>query len=86
MDATFAGPICIRPLSHGADLEIHSMTKYINGHGDSLGGCVLGRTALIDQIKELGIDKFNDACRGVSGVLPRYPLRVVSRPEEPSPA
>ena len=42
VDATFAGPVCIRPLSHGADLEIHSMTKYINGHGDSLGGCVLG--------------------------------------------
>ena len=53
VDATFAGPICIYPIKHGADLEIHSMTKYINGHGDSLGGCVLGRTELINRVKEL---------------------------------
>jgi len=52
VDCTFAGPICIYPLKHGADLEIHSMTKYINGHGDSLGGCVLGNHELIYKIKE----------------------------------
>ena len=55
VDATFAGPICVYPLKHGADLEVHSMTKYINGHGDSLGGCVMGKTKLIDQIKELAM-------------------------------
>ena len=42
-------------MKHGADLEIHSMTKYINGHGDSLGGCVLGNTSLIDPLKELAM-------------------------------
>jgi len=52
VDATFAGPICLYPLKLGADLEIHSMTKYINGHGDSLGGCVLGRAELLAKIKE----------------------------------
>lgn len=55
VDTTFAGPICIYPLDHGADLEIHSMTKYINGHGDSLGGCVLGSKELIAEIKELAM-------------------------------
>ncbi len=43
VDGTFASPICQSPLELGADLLIHSMTKYINGHGDSLGGCVLGK-------------------------------------------
>lgn len=52
VDATFAGPISIHPLKHGADLEIHSMTKYINGHGDSLGGCVMGSKELLAKIKE----------------------------------
>lgn len=72
VDATFAGPICIRPLSHGADLEIHSMTKYINGHGDSLGGCVLGRTALIDQIKELAMVNYG-------GILSPFNAWLVAR-------
>lgn len=61
VDATFAGPICIFPLQLGADLEIHSMTKYINGHGDSLGGCVLGRKELIDQVKEIAMVNFGGA-------------------------
>ena len=72
VDATFAGPICIRPLSHGADLEIHSMTKYINGHGDSLGGCVLGRTELIDQIKELAMVNYG-------GILSPFNVWLVAR-------
>ena len=55
VDAAFAGPVSIFPLRHGAALEIHSMTKYINGHGDSLGGCVLGNTDLIDRLKELAM-------------------------------
>ena len=72
VDATFAGPICIRPISHGADLEIHSMTKYINGHGDSLGGCVLGRTELIDQIKELAMVNYG-------GILSPFNAWLVAR-------
>ena len=72
VDATFAGPVCIRPLSHGADLEIHSMTKYINGHGDSLGGCVLGRTELIDQIKELAMVNYG-------GILSPFNAWLVAR-------
>lgn len=81
VDATFAGPICIKPLSLGADLEIHSMTKYINGHGDSLGGCVLGRTELLEQVKNVAMVNFGGIlspfnawliCRGLTTV----PLRM----------
>lgn len=72
VDATFAGPICIFPIKHGADLEIHSMTKYINGHGDSLGGCVLGRTELIDQVKELAMVNYG-------GILSPFNAWLVAR-------
>jgi len=58
VDSTFATPILQKPLALGADLCIHSMTKYINGHGDCLGGCVLGSTALINQIKEQAMVNF----------------------------
>ena len=72
VDATFAGPICIYPLEHGADLEIHSMTKYINGHGDSLGGCVLGSTELIDMVKELAMVNYG-------GILSPFNAWLVAR-------
>jgi cystathionine beta-lyase/cystathionine gamma-synthase len=41
----------VRPLALGADLVIHSLTKYINRHGDAMGGAVIGSQHLIDQIK-----------------------------------
>ena len=52
VDSTFASPLYLKPLSLGADLVVHSMTKYINGHGDALGGCILGDKSLINIIKE----------------------------------
>ena len=72
VDATFAGPICLYPLRHGADLEIHSMTKSINGHGDALGGCVLGRRALLDQVKEIAMVNFG-------GVLSPFNAWIIAR-------
>ena len=51
VDSTFASPYLQRPLALGADLVIHSLTKYINGHGDAMGGAVIGRSELIDVIK-----------------------------------
>ncbi len=72
VDATFAGPICLKPLGMGADLEVHSMTKYINGHGDSLGGCVLGSKALIKDIKEIAMVNFG-------GILSPYNAWLISR-------
>ncbi|MFP3913289.1 MAG: trans-sulfuration enzyme family protein [Actinomycetota bacterium] len=41
VDSTFATPIATRPLELGADYVVHSLTKYIGGHGDALGGAVL---------------------------------------------
>ena len=41
IDNTFASPYCQRPLSFGFDLVVHSVTKYINGHSDMIGGIVV---------------------------------------------
>jgi cystathionine beta-lyase/cystathionine gamma-synthase len=42
-DSTYATPISTQPLSLGADFVMHSLTKYIGGHGDAMGGCIVGR-------------------------------------------
>lgn len=39
------------PVDHGVDLVIRSLTKFINGHGDALGGAVIGRNALISRLR-----------------------------------
>jgi cystathionine gamma-synthase len=44
IDGTFSSPIFLRPLALGADIFVHSVTKYINGHGDALGGCAKFKT------------------------------------------
>ena len=41
VDNTFASPCLQRPIQHGADLVVHSTTKYLNGHSDSIGGVVI---------------------------------------------
>src|SRR5690606_2340707 len=41
VDNTFASPILQRPLEHGADIVMHSATKYLNGHSDMVGGMVV---------------------------------------------
>ncbi|MDR1746833.1 MAG: PLP-dependent aspartate aminotransferase family protein [Tannerella sp.] len=45
VDSTFATPAATKPLSLGADFVIHSLTKYLGGHGDALGGAIIGRKA-----------------------------------------
>lgn len=51
VDSTMASPINFRPLEHGADVVIHSATKYLNGHHDILSGVVLGGSAFIDEVR-----------------------------------
>ena len=51
VDSTFASPIATRPLALGADLVLHSLTKYIGGHGDAMGGSVCGKQALIGPLR-----------------------------------
>jgi cystathionine beta-lyase/cystathionine gamma-synthase len=50
VDSTFASPINLRPLKHGADVVIHSATKYLNGHHDMLGGVVCGTAPYIEEV------------------------------------
>jgi len=50
VDSTFAGPMVQRPLEHGVDLVLHSATKGLAGHNDSLLGVVAGNADLIDPI------------------------------------
>ncbi|MDC8450201.1 MAG: aminotransferase class I/II-fold pyridoxal phosphate-dependent enzyme [Nitrospira sp.] len=51
VDNTFASPYFQRPLDLGADLSLHSATKYLNGHGDMIGGIVVARPELADRIR-----------------------------------
>jgi len=51
VDNTFASPALQNPLERGADLVIHSATKYLGGHGDLLGGVVTGSRETIDRIR-----------------------------------
>ena len=50
VDNTFATPVNHRPLEHGADLELHSATKYLGGHHDLIAGAVAGREELIARV------------------------------------
>lgn len=51
VDSTFATPINFRPLEHGADVVIHSATKYLNGHNDVVAGVVLGTSSYIEEVR-----------------------------------
>ncbi|WP_425339448.1 trans-sulfuration enzyme family protein [Mesorhizobium australicum] len=55
VDSTFASPALQRPLELGADIVIHSLTKYINGHGDALGGFILGDAKTLHLLRETGL-------------------------------
>ena len=62
VDSNFAPPPIQRPLELGADLVIHSLTKYINGHGDTLGGAIIGPKSIIEKIHFPGMPCFTGAC------------------------
>lgn len=53
IDNTFASPYVCQPLSLGADLSIHSLTKYLNGHSDVMGGVVIGTAELMRPVKRV---------------------------------
>lgn len=55
VDNTFATPYCQRPLELGADIVVHSATKYLNGHGDVIAGFAIGKEDIISQIRLFGI-------------------------------
>jgi methionine-gamma-lyase len=55
VDNTFASPVLQRPLEHGADVVVHSATKYLGGHGDLLAGITVGKAELIGRIRGVGL-------------------------------
>jgi cystathionine beta-lyase/cystathionine gamma-synthase len=52
VDATFTSPAVVRPLEHGADVVVHSATKYIGGHSDSTGGVAVGSPDLMAKVRQ----------------------------------
>ena len=55
VDSTWSGLVSQHPLELGADVVIHSATKYLNGHGDALGGAVLGNHEFLSDVREHGV-------------------------------
>ncbi|ODR92348.1 trans-sulfuration enzyme family protein [Sinorhizobium alkalisoli] len=72
VDSTFTPPPFFRPLALGADLVIHSLTKYINGHGDAMGGVVVGSKELIHHVKA-------DALVDLGGTISPFNAWLITR-------
>lgn len=72
IDATFTPPPMFRGLEHDADLVVHALTKYINGHGDAMGGAVIGRAELIRCLK-------GDALVDVGGSISPFNAWLIMR-------
>ena len=68
VDNTFATPYLQRPLEHGADLVLHSLTKYLGGHSDVVGGALIGNDEKLRE--ELAF--FQNAAGGTSGPLDAF--------------
>ncbi len=67
VDNTFASPYLQQPLALGADIVVHSTTKYLGGHSDVVGGAVIGGRELLDPIKF-----YQNAAGGVPGPFDAY--------------
>jgi cystathionine gamma-synthase len=52
VDASMASPAVLRPIEHGASIVMHSLTKFISGHGDVTGGLVLGRADAMGRVRD----------------------------------
>jgi len=85
IDSTFATPLNQRPIEFGMDLVLQSCTKYLGGHNDILAGAVLGKTDLVDKIRNLHksmgglIDPH--CCYLLLRGLKTFPLRVTKQNE-----
>ncbi|WP_299506080.1 methionine gamma-lyase [uncultured Roseobacter sp.] len=61
VDNTYATPVLTRPLEHGADIVLHSATKYLGGHGDLVAGLVVGSTEDMKQVRLIGLKDMTGA-------------------------
>ena len=64
VDNTFATPYLQRPLELGADMVVHSATKFLNGHGDALAGFACGGRDLMDQVRMFGVKDMTGSVLG----------------------
>ena len=64
VDNTFATPLLVKPLALGADIVVHSATKYLNGHGDVVAGFSAGRKEIIDRVRSVGLKDITGAVMG----------------------
>lgn len=62
VDNTFCTPYLQRPIELGADIVVHSGTKFLNGHGDVISGFVVGKRDFITQVKLFGIKDMTGSC------------------------
>ena len=81
IDNTFGTPYLIRPIEHGADIVVHSATKFISGHGDATGGVAVGRAELLGPIRAAGMGQLGGCLSPHEAVmllrgLKTLPLRV----------
>ena len=75
VDSTFATPVVSLPLAVGADLVVHSLSKFIGGHGDALGGAIVGRADIIGQLR-------NDLAIRLGGALSPFDAWLILRGSE----
>jgi methionine-gamma-lyase len=61
VDNTYATPVLTRPIEHGADIVVHSATKYMGGHGDLVGGIAVGSAEHIAQVRTVGMKDMTGA-------------------------
>ena len=78
-DNTFLTPFLYQPLRGGADIVIHSMTKYMNGEGDALGGAVIGPSEFINSLRAL--QKVNGAVFSDSELAQLFYDRIPNLPD-----
>jgi methionine-gamma-lyase len=79
-DNTLLGPVFQRPIEHGADLSLYSLTKYVGGHSDLIAGAALGSKALMKDVKALrgaiGTQLDPHSCWMISRSLETLSLRM----------
>lgn len=69
VDSTFATPYHQRPLGLGADLVVHSATKALCGHGDAIGGAVIGASELVEEARAFGVRSCGAALSPMNAML-----------------
>ena len=62
VDNTFSTPYIQRPIELGADVVVHSGTKFLNGHGDVIAGFAIGTKEFIDQVRLFGVKDMTGSC------------------------